>query len=95
MGSEIHEQLGHNLTMETLRGFLMESKSKEIAFVDEIHLIGKKEQTILYRAMDQKLLILGGDANRRECRVALDDFTLIGATTDHIYCDHPLSTASG
>ncbi|MFA5866194.1 MAG: Holliday junction DNA helicase RuvB C-terminal domain-containing protein [Phycisphaerae bacterium] len=87
MESEIHEQLGHNLTVETLRGFLMESKSKEIAFIDEIHLLKRKEQSVLFRAMDERLIILGS-ANRRQCRVPLENFTLIGATTD-LHCLRP------
>lgn len=64
-------------------GILMSLKEGEILFIDEIHRLNKVAEEILYPAMEDFTIDLttGKSQTVKTMRVALQKFTLIGATT--------------
>ncbi len=90
LGVTMHERLAqviHN--MGTMNGFLLQAKDKEIVFLDEIHELPPNMQTMLYRAMEGRQISLQGHDNQT-MNMPLNDFTVIGATTDEFRLLSPL-----
>ena len=61
-----------------MQGLLMMLEHGHVLMIDEIHELAVSMQICLYRALEERMLFLGG--NRKP--VKLPAFTLIGATTD-------------
>ena len=66
-----------------LAAILSTLEPNDVLFIDEIHIIPRYIEEILYSAMeDFKLdIIIGGEGQSRSIKIDLPPFTLIGATT--------------
>ncbi len=68
-----------------LAALLNSLRSNDVLFIDEIHRLGKVVEEILYPAMEDRQLDLvtgkGSGAAQRSYRIAIEPFTLVGATT--------------
>lgn len=92
MGVSAKESLGQSLNRDGyLAGFLMAAAEKDVLFLDEAHELKKPAQTLLYRAMAEGKLLLGGKTFGSEgTAVTLPSFTLLAATTDEYLLTKPL-----
>jgi len=90
MGVELHERLAQVVgSMGSMNGLLMQAEDKDIIFLDEIHELLPQNQTVLYRAMEGQQISLQGGHNQTMA-LPLNDFTIIGATTDEFRLLAPL-----
>ncbi len=65
-------------------------------FIDEIHRVHIQVEEMLYSAMEDGFLdILAGDVEKKSIRVALEPFTLVGATTRAGQLSSPLRDRFG
>lgn len=79
-------ELAQNISsIGQMQGLLMMLEPEHILLIDEVHELSDTVQVCLYRAVEERLLFLGG--NRKP--ITLPPFTLIGATTD----EHLLTTS--
>lgn len=82
MAVEMHERLAQVLnTPGALNGLLIQAEEKQIIFLDELHELHPVNQTVLYRAMENSQVTVCG-YGERTFNLELNNFTLIGATTD-------------
>ena len=72
-----------------LNGLLLQAKDKEIVFLDEIHELFPPAQTQLYRAMEGQQISLRTNGDNT-LNMPLQDFTIIGCTTDEYRLLSPL-----
>ncbi len=88
----ISSQLGSNLRVTSgpaierpgdLAAILTNLKSSDVLFIDEIHRLSKSVEEILYPAMEDRVLdiVMGKGASAKTVRLNLEQFTLVGATT--------------
>lgn len=80
-GAKIHEHSARSFSnVNVFNQAIYTVKKGEILFIDEIQDLPKRFWTILYKVMEEKTLpiVVGG----RSVNVTLDDFTIMGATTD-------------
>ncbi len=81
-GVAVHERIGQVLyCSEAVNGLLMQAGDGEIIFIDEIHELPPQQQTILYRAMDDRTVFVNG-FDGESLSLPVNDFTLLGATTN-------------
>jgi len=81
MGVKIHEYSARTLVRpETFNQAVYNVNKGEILFIDEIQDLDKKLWTLLYKVMEENMLPLnyGG----QPVNAILEDFTVLGATTD-------------
>jgi Holliday junction DNA helicase RuvB len=80
-----------------LAAILTNLRRGDILFIDEIHRLHKVVEEILYPAMEDFALdiIVGKGAGARNVRLALPQFTLVGATTRHALIGAPLRDRFG
>ncbi|MDX2273128.1 MAG: Holliday junction branch migration DNA helicase RuvB [Cyanobacteriota bacterium] len=84
MGSKIHMTTAPALeSPRDIAGYLVRLKRGDILFIDEIHRLPKITEELLYPAMEDYRLdiTIGKGRSARITSVALEKFTLIGATT--------------
>ena len=84
LGSELHLISGPAIDKKgDLAAILSRLSPRDILFIDEIHRMPISTEEILYSAMEDYRLdiILGQGATARTLQLALEPFTLIGATT--------------
>jgi Holliday junction DNA helicase RuvB len=72
-----------------LNGLLLKAKNKEIVFLDEIHELCPPAQTLLYRAMEGQHISLRTNGDNT-LNMPLQDFTIIGCSTDEFRLLSPL-----
>ena len=90
MGVQLHERIAQVVnSMTALNGLLLGAKAKDIVFLDELHELHPSVQTLLYRAMEGQQISLR-TRDERTLTMALNDFTVIGATTDEYRLLSPL-----
>jgi Holliday junction DNA helicase RuvB len=77
--------------------FLTLLKSNEVLFVDEIHGFVKKQEELLYPAMENYFvdLVVGEGVTASALQIQLQPFTLVGATTRSGLVSDPLKTRFG
>jgi Holliday junction DNA helicase RuvB len=92
MGVELKESLGQALSQRGyLAGFLMSAREKDVLFIDEAHELRPASQTLLYRAMAERKLLLSDKAfGPTPTTICLPPFTLLAATTDEFRLAKPL-----
>jgi holliday junction DNA helicase RuvB len=80
-----------------LAGLLTNLEKKDVLFIDEIHRLNPIVEEYLYSAMeDYKIdIMLDSGANARSIQIALNPFTLIGATTRSGLLTAPLRARFG
>ncbi len=80
-----------------LAAILTNLKAGDVLFVDEIHRMNKAIEEVLYPAMEDFALdlIVGKGPGARSVRLALEKFTLIGATTRMSLLSSPLRDRFG
>ncbi len=80
-----------------LAGILTKLSPKDVLFIDEIHRLHPVIEEYLYTAMeDQRIdILLDSGPNARSVQIALNPFTLIGATTRAGRLTAPLRTRFG
>lgn len=80
-----------------LAAILSNLEANEILFIDEIHRLNKTIEEVLYPALEDFSLdiILGSGPAARSIRMALNRFTLIGATTKMSLLSGPLRDRFG
>jgi Holliday junction DNA helicase RuvB len=80
-----------------LAGLLTNLDAKDVLFIDEIHRLNPIVEEYLYSAMeDYKIdIMLDSGANARSIQIALNPFTLIGATTRSGLLTAPLRARFG
>tara|TARA_Y100001968_G_scaffold333573_1_gene397324 strand:- start:2664 stop:3716 length:1053 start_codon:yes stop_codon:yes gene_type:complete len=78
-------------------GLLVNLKPKEVLFIDEIHRLPRLTEELLYSAMEDCRLDLtvGKGTSSRIRKIALSEFTLIGATTRPASLSSPLRDRFG
>ena len=84
LGSNIKTTSGPSIEKSgDLAAVLSTLEVGDVLFVDEIHRIPRYIEEILYSAMEDYTLdiIVGSDSSRRNIRIELPPFTLVGATT--------------
>ncbi len=90
MGVEIHERIAQVVNFPVaLNGLLLQAKDKEIVFLDEIHELFPPAQIVLYRAMEGQQISLRTNGDNT-LNMPLQDFTIIGCTTDEYRLLSPL-----
>lgn len=90
LGVTMHERLAQVVgNMGAMNGLLLQAADKEICFLDELHELPAQCQTILYRAMEGAQISLQG-RDSHTLAMPLEDFTVIGATTDEFRLLSPL-----
>ena len=62
----------------------------DVLFLDEIHELRKDLVVTLYRAMENKKVFVNGASKKTPYTIPLNNFTLIGATTDYHKLPKPL-----
>lgn len=88
----ISSQLGSNLRVTSgpaierpgdLAAILTNLKNSDVLFIDEIHRLSKAVEEILYPAMEDRVLdiVMGKGPSAKTVRLNLEQFTLVGATT--------------
>lgn len=92
MANALHELLGQSITSPAdFNSVLLAAKDGDIVFVDEAHELDKQYQTLLFLALDQRKLVVGGGRSGRAVQsIPLADFTLLLATTDEYGLLSPL-----
>ena len=92
IGTEPRQALAQNLNADgNMAGFLLAARDRDVLFIDEIHELAPKAQTVLYRAMAEGLLFIAAGPFRNSPAVfQLPAFTLVGATTDEYRLLKPL-----
>lgn len=93
MGTACKELLAQTLGFagSELEATLLEVDDKDIVFIDEIHELVHPQQTLLFRAMEERKLFLhSAGSNRPPRALPLNDFTLLAATTDEYALLKPL-----
>ena len=80
-----------------LAAILTNLKAQDILFIDEIHRLNRTVEEILYPAMEDYALdlVIGKGSGARSLRLALPDFTLLGATTRFALLSPPLRDRFG
>ena len=68
----------------------MDTKDRDILFLDEIHELRRDLIVTLYRAMENKKVFVNGASKKTPYTIPLNNFTLIGATTDYHKLPKPL-----
>ena len=91
-GVVLKEALGQGLNeRDHLPGFLMSAREKDVLFIDEAHELRPSSQTLLYRAMAERKLLLSGKAfGPTPTTIQLPPFTLLAASTDEFRLAKPL-----
>ena len=90
LGVALHERLAQVVSnMGAMNGLLLQADDKEIVFLDEIHELPPQNQTVLYRAMEGQQISLQGSHNQTMA-MSLNDFTVIGASTNEYKLLQPL-----
>ena len=64
-----------------LAAILSTLEPNDVLFIDEIHRMPSYIEEILYPAMEDFVIMIGGEGNSRSIRINLPPFTLVGATT--------------
>lgn len=84
LGANLKEVLGQSLDMgEDFHAVLMESNDDTVLFIDEAHLIREFAQTTLFRAIEERILLVPkGPMCNKHTRIPLSRFTTVLATTD-------------
>jgi len=98
MGANIRITSGPTLEkIGDLAAILSNLEANEILFIDEIHRLNKTIEEVLYPALEEFSLdiILGSGPAARSIRMALNRFTLIGATTKMSLLSGPLRDRFG
>jgi Holliday junction DNA helicase RuvB len=92
MASGFHEVLGQSIaTPADLNALLLGAQDRDVVHIDECHELPKEYQTVLYLALDQRRLALGGGRTGKSVQsVPLADFTLLLSTTDEYGLMQPL-----
>ncbi len=98
MGSQIRVTSGPALErVGDLAAIISNLQRGDILFIDEIHRMNKTIEEILYPAMEDYMLdiIVGKGPTARTLRLALEKFTIIGATTRLSLLSSPLRDRFG
>ncbi len=92
MATGFHEVLGQSIACPAdLNALLLGAVDKDVIHIDEAHELPKEYQTVLYLALDQRKLTLGGGRTGKAVQsVPLADFTLLLSTTDEYGLLQPL-----
>lgn len=92
MASGFHEALGQSIsTPADLTVLLLGANERDIIHIDEAHELDREYQTVLYLALDQRKLTLGGGRTGKAVQsVPLADFSLLLSTTDEYGLLQPL-----
>ncbi|MCC6382563.1 MAG: Holliday junction branch migration DNA helicase RuvB [Dehalococcoidia bacterium] len=80
-----------------LASILTNLKQHDILFIDEVHRLARPVEEILYPAMEDFALdlVIGKGPGARSVRLALPQFTLVGATTRYAMMSAPLRDRFG
>jgi Holliday junction DNA helicase RuvB len=90
MAVTLHERLGQTLDVPAaVNGLLMQAADKDVVFIDEAHELPPASQTVLYRAVDDRILFVRTRGDRT-LTLPVADFTLVLATTDEYGLLQPL-----
>lgn len=90
LGVVCHERIAQVMNFPgALNGLMLQAQDKEIIFLDEIHELLPPAQTLLYRAMEGQQISLRTNAENT-MNMRLNDFTVIGCTTDEYRLLSPL-----
>lgn len=84
MGSHMHITSGPAIDKQgDLAAILTNLGPNDILFIDEVHRLSKNIEEILYPAMEDGVLdiVMGKGTAAKNVRIALEPFTLVGATT--------------
>ena len=95
---DIHETSGPLLDRPTdLAGILTALGPRDVLFIDEVHRVNRIVEEYLYSAMeDYKIdIVIDTGPNARTVQIALENFTLIGATTRSGLLTAPLRARFG
>lgn len=98
IGANIKITSGPSLTrIGDLAAILTNLQKSDVLFIDEIHRLNKSVEEVLYPAMEDHALdvIVGKGPSARTIRLALEPFTLIGATTRMSLLSSPLRDRFG
>lgn len=98
MGSQIRITSGPALErVGDLASILSNLKAGDILFIDEIHRLNRSVEEVLYPAMEDRALdlVVGKGPSARTLRLALEPFTVIGATTRVSLLSAPLRDRFG
>lgn len=92
MASGFHEVLGQSIACPAdLNALLLGAQDKDVIHIDEAHELNREFQTVLYLALDQRKLTLGGGRTGKSVQsVPLADFSLLLSTTDEYGLLQPL-----
>ncbi len=82
IGSRLHIANGGSLkTVSALVSLLLSVKQGDVIFIDEIHGLPKTVETVLYTAMEDRVITVPvGETVITNLKIALPDFTVVGAT---------------
>jgi Holliday junction DNA helicase RuvB len=89
MAVTLHERLGQTLDPAAVSGLLIQARCKDVVFIDEAHELPPASQTVLYRAVDDRILFVRTRGDRT-LTLPVADFTLVLATTDEYGLLQPL-----
>ncbi len=98
LGVTIHSTSGPALEKKgDLAGLLTKLAERDVLFIDEIHRLHPAVEENLYPAMEdyEMDLVLDSGAHARSCKIPLNHFTLIGATTKSGMLTGPLRDRFG
>lgn len=92
MGTDFLDVLGQSLKgVGDLNALLLQATARSVVFIDEAHELSKSLQTALYLALDQKRVLLQGSRKgSTPIGIAIQDFSLLLATTDEYQLLQPL-----
>ena len=92
MGTDFIEVLGQSLnSVGDLNALLLQATDRAVVFVDEAHELEKSLQVALYLALDQRRVLLQGSRKGSSpVGIAIQDFTLLLASTDEFQLLQPI-----
>jgi Holliday junction DNA helicase RuvB len=92
MGTDFLDVLGQSLKgVADLNALLLQATARSVVFIDEAHELDKSLQTTLYLAIDQRRVLLQGSRRgSTPVGIAIQEFTLLLATTDEYDLLQPL-----
>lgn len=90
LASDCHEVLGQAIQSSAdLNAVLLQAKDRDVVIFDECHEIPKSQQTALYLALDQRMIVLSG-SGRTPTSIPIANFTLLLCSTDEFCLLQPL-----
>ena len=89
LGGNLTEEMGQNISSYVrMHGLLVVPDHGDVLFIDEIHELVSAGQTTLYRALEERTIFVGGDAEPQ--KIELPPYTVVAATTDEWLLNQPL-----